>query len=126
MYDEFSACLLLVMSCVNVFNLTPVDLGIEASANDFLRRLLREGATSTAQGSLSPERDRLLSLWIKALFETEGISDDIMSACPPQEFYTLVPTLVRQSMHARKVGVLGQEKMGNGLERTQHPVAFIA
>lgn len=69
----------------------------------------QEELTESQQGHL---RD-----WIKALFEMEGISDELMSSCPPHEFYRIVGTLFRVSLHACRVGAISHEKLHSALER---------
>lgn len=68
------------------------------------------------QSSLSLVQDQQLSGWIKALFDTGGIGDDLMSACSPETFYTILPSLINQTTMASKADVIDLETLKNGLE----------
>ncbi|KAB8698127.1 hypothetical protein FH972_026377 [Carpinus fangiana] len=115
-YDEFSSCLLLVLACVHHFNLSFEDLGLGGSNDSFLRKLLRSGNASIDPSSMTADQNRQLSGWVRALYETEGIGDELMSQCSPQDFYALVPTLISQSIQASMRNKLTSEALINGLE----------
>lgn len=115
-YDEFSACLLLVLSISHRFNLTSTELGLAAD-DTFLRRLTEPRSETYPTSTLSPDQDRHISGWITGLFETEGISDELMSSCSPQEFYDLVPTIFQQIVMACHVNALDLKSLKSGMER---------
>ena len=116
-YDEFGACYLLIGACVARFGLKRSDLG-PLAAHSFIAHTLDSSVSmTTSLKVLTEDETRHLTGWIRALFETEGISDELMSACPPQSFYRLVPTIFNQIVIARRVGALQLEKLNNGLER---------
>ena len=116
MYDEFGACFLLVMACVHRFGLKSADLGALGSIGLVPHMLDIDGWTASSIKNLSQDQQKRLSGWVRALFETEGISDELMSACPPQEFYKIVPTIFSQSIIACRTDVLDMEKIKDGLE----------
>jgi hypothetical protein len=50
--------------------------------------------------TITDDTKKHLGEWINALFIAEGLSDEVMSSCSPQDFYRLVPTLLSQSLSA--------------------------
>lgn len=118
-YDEFGSILLLVLAFKYRYDLSPSDMGI--SSNDsFVLRLLERGSCSQKLTELSEKQNKDLGSWIGALFIAEGISEETMSACSPQEFYMLVATLFDQSLGACESGKLDFETLKGGFE-CEHP-----
>jgi mediator of RNA polymerase II transcription subunit 5 len=114
-YDEFGSILLLVLAFKYRFDLRPADLGI--SSNDsFVLRLLERGSCSQKLDALDEKQNKNLGSWIAALFIAEGISEETMSACSPQEFYLLVATLFSQSLEACETGKLEFDTLKGGFE----------
>ena len=114
-YDEFGSILLLVLVFRQHFNLPESELGISYT-DSFILKYIRRGCISRDPSELSEQEKMLLGGWIKGLFETEGISDELMSTCSPQDFYLLVATLFDQSLKACEAGVLGLETLKGGFE----------
>lgn len=116
MYEEFGCILLLVLAFVHRYDLTALDLGI-TNSESFIAQLLEKGYTSHHIDELSEERSKQLGGWIHGLFEADnGISDELMSSCRPQDFYMLVPTLFDQSIMACQANVMSLETLKGGLE----------
>ena len=114
-YDEFGSILLLVLVFRQHFDLPDSELGVSYT-DSFILRYIRRGCISRDPSELSEREKMLLGGWIKGLFETEGISDELMSTCSPQDFYLLVATLFDQSLKACEAGVLGLETLKGGFE----------
>ena len=114
-YDEFGSILLLVLTFKYRYNLHPHDLGIVGS-DSFVLRLLERGACSQKLEDLSDKQNKNLGAWIGALFIAEGISEETMSACSPQEFYLLVSTLFDQSLTACEAGKVEFDTLKGGFE----------
>lgn len=102
------------------YDLTPYDLGI-SNDDSFVLRLLERGATSKRLEDLTEAEHQHLGAWITALFVAEGISDELMSSCSPQEFYLLVATLFSQSLVACEAGKLDFDTLRGGLEYLLEP-----
>lgn len=116
MYEEYGCILLLVLAFVHRYDLTALDLGI-TNGESFVAQLLDKGHTSVLIDELSEEKNRQLDGWIRGLFEADnGISDELMSSCRPQDFYMLVPTLFSQSILACQANVMSVETLRGGLE----------
>lgn len=119
-YDEFGSILLLVVFVQHRFNLHHDELGIDASES-FVLRYLREGSVSRNIDDLTEHDNQLLGGWIKGLFETEGISDELISMCKPKEFHLLVATLFDQSLKACQANVLALDTLRGGFEYLLEP-----
>ncbi|KAI1822898.1 mediator of RNA polymerase II transcription subunit 5 [Xylaria intraflava] len=116
-YEEFGAILLLVLAFVYRYNLSAVDLGIRSS-DSFVAKLLNQGQLSRTLDELTDSEKIHLDGWIQGLFDTEtgGLGDELMSSCPPQEFYLLVPTLFHNVMVALDMNCLADENLKTGVE----------
>lgn len=116
-YEEFGAILLLVLAITHRYNLSPVEIGC-TSPESFVARLLQKGAVSRPLDQLSEAELAHLDGWIRGLFDADGsgLGDELMSSCPPQEFYMLVPTLFHQIVLAGYTNNLSEESLRGGLE----------
>ncbi|PQE23737.1 mediator complex subunit Med5 protein [Rutstroemia sp. NJR-2017a WRK4] len=121
-YEEFGSILLLVVLFTHRYNLSVVDLGIRAP-NSFVARLLTQGHLSRALEPLTEQEQSHLDGWIRGLFEPEGggLGDELMSSCPPQDFYLLVPTLFHHIVLALSTNNLTEEGLKGGLEFMVEP-----
>ncbi|KAL2041237.1 hypothetical protein N7G274_006182 [Stereocaulon virgatum] len=119
-YDEFGSILLFIVIIQHRFKLHRDDLGIE-SLDSFVCRYLRENPVSKSMDDLTEHENQLLGAWIKGLFVTEGISDELMSMCKPKEFHLLVATLFDQSVKACQAGVLTMDTLRGGFEYLLEP-----
>jgi mediator of RNA polymerase II transcription subunit 5 len=110
-YEEFGSVLLLVLASKRRLDLSASDLGMQEG---FLARYLdQEGSEST---TLSEESLKHLGDWIYAMYIAEGLGDEVTTTCSPQEFYLLLPTLLRQSMAAQQKGKLSLDQLKERLE----------
>jgi mediator of RNA polymerase II transcription subunit 5 len=113
-YDEFSAVFLLVLTFVYRYEFSHVELGI--SKDSFVATYLAHNHREAIESQLTEEQSRHLAGWIKGLFDSDGIPEEVTSSCQPQQFYMLVPTIINQTVLACSAGVLSIETIGNGLE----------
>ncbi len=116
-YEEFGSILLLLLAFAYRYNLTAADLGIR-SRDSFVAKLLSQGHLSRPLEELTEQEKGHLSGWIHGLFDTEagGLGDELMSSCPPQDFYLLIPTLFQNFVLAFGSGCLAEETLKGGLE----------
>ncbi|KAI4098891.1 MAG: hypothetical protein L6R37_006254 [Teloschistes peruensis] len=114
-YDEFGSILLLVLMIWHRFDLDEVAHGI-LDPNSFTAQYFRSASRSRHIQELTERESELLGGWVRGLFETEGINDELMSACKPAEFNLLVTTLFDQSIRACQAGVLAVETLKGGFE----------
>lgn len=119
-YDEFGSILLFIVIVQHRFKLQRDDLAIESS-HSFVCQYLRDGSASKSMDDLTEHENQLLGAWIKGLFVTEGISDELVSMCKPKEFHLLVATLFDQSVKACQANVLAMETLRGGFEYLLEP-----
>ena len=116
-YEEFGSILLLLLALVYRYGLTRADLGIR-SPNSFVAKLLDGGDLWRPLEECSEQEKAHLNSWIQGLFSTEagGLGDDLLSSCPPQDFYLLTPSLFHQIVIALSMGYLTDDMLKGGLE----------
>lgn len=119
-YDEFGSILLLILNFKYRYDLKPYELGI-SSDDSFVLKLLDRGSCSQKLEDLTEKQNKDLGAWIGALFIAEGISEETMSTCSPQEFYLLVTTLFSQSLGACEAGKLEFDTLKGGFEYLLEP-----
>ena len=107
--------MLLLLAFVHRFKLTKSDLGIFDDTS-FVSWILDPESVTEHNRTLSEDENKYLNGWIPGLFELEGIGDDVLSECLPQNFYKLVPPIFYQSILARRENVIDLETLRNGLE----------
>ncbi len=117
-YEEFGATLFLLLAFVYRYNMSIADLGIQWSDASFVATILSTGHVGRTLVELSRQESDNLGNWIRGLFDTDagGLSDDLMSSCPPQEFYMLTPTLFHQIVQASTSGALPEDVLKGGIE----------
>lgn len=69
----------------------------------------------------SEEEKKHLNSWIVGLFNPDGLTDEVMSVCRPQDMYMLVPSITSQAVAACAHGVLDINTVKQGLECTLPP-----
>jgi mediator of RNA polymerase II transcription subunit 5 len=125
-YEEFASILLLVMAVNHRYQLEEAEIGT-FSSDTFIVKFLNNMSSSIPTSALDGDQSKQLTKWVQGLYatdeqgETNGISDETMSHCPPQSFYMLVPTLFEQSVQACKLSVLAIDTLKGGLEFLLEP-----
>ncbi|GAB1314136.1 mediator complex subunit [Madurella fahalii] len=116
-YEEFGSILLLLLVFAYRYGLSPADLGIR-SPDSFVGKLLSGGDLCRPLEDLNEQQKSHLNGWIQGLFGSEaaGLGDELMSSCPPQDFYMLVPTLFHQIVLALSARIMTDEMLKGGLE----------
>jgi mediator of RNA polymerase II transcription subunit 5 len=112
-YDVFGILLLLILAFKQRLCLSDSDLGIQQK-DGFLAKYLASGHAEKEKLS-EVERNQLCD-WIKGIYVDEGLSDEVTTNCSAQDFYLLIPTLLRQSLLAVSQGRLTSETLEGGLE----------
>jgi len=116
-YEEFGSILLLLLAFVYRYGLIPADLGIQ-SADSFVGRLITRGHLPRPIDELNEQENLHFGGWVRGLFDADagGLGDELMSSCPPQSFFLLMPTLFEQMVLALNSGRLNEELLKGGLE----------
>ncbi|KAK6358916.1 mediator complex subunit, variant 2 [Orbilia brochopaga] len=115
-YREFGNILLLVMTVFYRHNLNFSHLGA-IPPTSFVPMFIKQCHKDISVDDLARMGDRHAQLggWIKALYEGEGVTDEVMQSSRPQEYYSLVPTLIAQTVEACDRGILDTETLKGGL-----------
>lgn len=87
-----------------------------------LHSLLYDARRATSLTDLDDQRRSCVDGWIKALFGSEGIDDDIILATSPADFYRLAPSIVQQAVLAIAMGQLDTETLHSGLSYFSQPL----
>jgi mediator of RNA polymerase II transcription subunit 5 len=127
-YEEFGGILLLVFTFVNRYNLSPADLGLY-SANSSVRKILSRSHMNYDMEGLSDQEKQHLGGWIQGLFGSEagGLGDELMSSCPPQNFYLIVAPLFCNIVIGYAHGHLTDESLKSGVEcRFSHTALMLS
>lgn len=125
-YEEFACILLFVLAAIHRYSLTATDLGV-TQEDSFIMKILRSVDQNLDYKDTTDEQKKQLGKWIDGLYstdehgETTGIGDEVMSQCPPQAFYMLVPVLFDQSVLACKSKHLSIDTLRGGLEFLLEP-----
>lgn len=119
-YEEFGGIMLLILAFVYRYNLTPADIGI-SSPDSAVARILTRAHIAREAKELVGREDAHLDGWLHGLFDTDsgGLGDDLMSSCPPQEFYLLVASIFKNTVVAYTYGYITDEQLKSGIECEQ-------
>ena len=72
-------------------------------------------------GQLEDREVKALGAWIHGLLDTEGITDELMSTCSPQDFHLLIASLFDQSIEACQMGTLTLNTVKSGFDFLLEP-----
>lgn len=116
-YEEFGSILLLVLAFAYRYNLSATDIGI-TSPDSSIAKILGRAHIARRMDELSEQEKGHISGWIQGLFDSEsgGLGDDLMSSCPPQDFYLLVASIFQNVTVAYTYGYLNDEGLKGGIE----------
>jgi mediator of RNA polymerase II transcription subunit 5 len=120
LYEDFGSIMLLITASRSRLSLARSDFG-PATDSSFVSSFLQNANDDYYLDNMSEDVKKHLGEWINALFIAEGLSDEVMSSCSPQEFYRLVPTLLSQSLTACENGKLSIDTLKAGFEYLLEP-----
>ena len=118
-YDEFGSILLLVITIFHCFQLDVHEYMQETSS--FTARYLRSAHVGQPIKHLDEQQSKSLGAWVRGLFETEGISDELMSLSSPQAFHLGIATLFDQSFQACQTRILSLQTVRGGFDFLLEP-----
>ncbi|KAI9714386.1 MAG: mediator complex subunit [Bogoriella megaspora] len=119
-YEDFAGIFLLVLAMVHRYDLSKADLGVSGDQS-FISQYLDKSLQSMSLNDLSPDQNNQLNSWICGLYQTESITEELMAACRPQDFYLLVPTLFDQTVLAGSSDAIKLDTIKTGLEFLLEP-----
>ncbi|KFA47074.1 hypothetical protein S40293_04631 [Stachybotrys chartarum IBT 40293] len=116
-YEEFGAIMLLVLAFAYRYKLSGADMGIQ-SPDSRVAQIISRAHVSRQIQDLTEQESQHLGGWVHGLFDSEagGLGDDLMSSCPPQDFYLLIATLFQNIVVAYGDGYLTDESLKSGIE----------
>ncbi|WVQ93306.1 hypothetical protein IAU59_000374 [Kwoniella sp. CBS 9459] len=98
---------------------------VEAAVAHFelpLPPLLVDARSAWSYSHLSPEDKETMNGWVKAIFGSDGIEDQILLATSPQTMYKLAPTLIQQAIAATTAGQMDLDTLHSGLSYFSQPL----
>ncbi|KAK2601945.1 mediator complex subunit [Conoideocrella luteorostrata] len=116
-YEDFGSILLLVLAFAYRYNLNAADIGI-SSPQSCIARILSRAHVSRERDEMTEQERGHVTGWIQGLFDSDagGLGDDLMSSCPPQDFYLLVASIFQNILVAYTYGYLNDEALKGGIE----------
>ncbi|WVF65645.1 hypothetical protein IAT40_000376 [Kwoniella sp. CBS 6097] len=84
--------------------------------------LLVDARSAWGYSHLSPEDKETMNGWVKAIFGSDGIEDQILLATSPQTMYKLAPTLIQQAITATAAGQMDLDTLHSGLSYFSQPL----
>ena len=118
-YDEFGSILLLVVTTLHRFDLSPSNHARDTPS--FIARYIQSAHHSRPLQQLDEKASIAQGAWIRGLFETEGISDELMSISSPQDFHLGIATLFDQSIKACQMRILSLQTVKSGFDFILEP-----
>lgn len=91
------------------------------AASSFMACYSRRAHIGRSIQGLDERERKALGAWIRGLFETEGISDELMSISSPQEFHLGIATLFDQSIKACRMQGLSPQTVKSGFDFLLEP-----
>ncbi|ORZ13369.1 mediator complex subunit Med5-domain-containing protein [Lobosporangium transversale] len=76
---------------------------------------------ATSMSSMSADMHSLMGRWVSALFDSMGISDDLIQTSKPQMLLEISPSIFAQSLAACQAGVIDITTLNSGLDYFLQP-----
>ncbi|KAI6782859.1 uncharacterized protein J7T54_002018 [Emericellopsis cladophorae] len=88
------------------------------SQGSAVRKIITQSHVGRPDAQLSAREKEHVNGWLLGLFDTEagGLGDDLMSSCPPQDFYCLAASLFRSIVIGYAHGYITDEALKSGVE----------
>ncbi|KAK8843371.1 hypothetical protein IAR55_007028 [Kwoniella newhampshirensis] len=84
--------------------------------------LLHDARRANNVSDLSSSHKECLNGWVRAIFGSDGIEDQILLATSPQELCKLTPTLIQQAIAAVASGQIDLDTLHSGLSYFSQPL----
>lgn len=123
-YTSFGCIFLLLLLTVKKFNIPLNDLlsyKESISSQSFCIRYLTNIGTSKQVDPSDMHKSEVLNSWMTALFDSGGISDDLMRLSTVQECFEIFPTIFQQVFIGCKQKLIDIETVKGGLEYFLQP-----
>lgn len=123
-YSAFGCVLLLFLLIVKDYKIslsTLLLLKDKLNDDSFCIKYLTKLGSLSQFDSTNTHQSELLNGWITALFDSGGISDDLMRLSTVQECFQLFPVIFQQAFIACKQNVIDEDTVKGGLEYFLQP-----
>lgn len=123
-YSAFGCVLLLFLLIVKDFGISLEQLLYlkdEINEDSFCIRFLTKLGSLNQSENTTQHQSELLNGWITALFDSGGISDDLMRLSTVQECFQLFPVIFQQAFIACKQNLVDEDTVKGGLEYFLQP-----
>ncbi|KAF9181941.1 mediator complex subunit [Haplosporangium sp. Z 11] len=122
--EGFGIVLILIMTVIRRYELAGCLDTILCDKNGFCYLWLhRTSATipAIAMSSMTSDMQALMGRWITALFDSMGISDNLIQTSKPQMLLEIAPSIFEQSLAACQGGVIDSTTLNSGLDYFLQP-----
>ncbi|KAF9986115.1 mediator complex subunit [Mortierella antarctica] len=122
--EGFGIVLILIMSIIRRYDLARCLDSVLKEKHGFCYLWLhRTSATIPAMSmsNMTPDMQSLMGRWITALFDSMGISDDLIQTSKPQILLEISPSIFEQSLAACQAGVIDATTLNSGLDYFLQP-----
>ncbi|KAG0086838.1 mediator complex subunit [Podila epicladia] len=122
--EGFGIVLILIMTIVRRYELAGCLETVLKDRHGFCYLwLLRTSSTIPPMSlpAMSAEMHALMGRWISALFDSMGISDDLIQTSKPQMLLEIAPSVFEQSLAACHAGVIDSTTLNSGLDYFLQP-----
>ncbi|CAN6675078.1 hypothetical protein TRVA0_084S00254 [Trichomonascus vanleenenianus] len=117
-YADVGSILLFIILAYTRYDLSAEDLGSHSAE---MSRLITQCGQGVALDELSSDQQDTLGGWIQALFDSGGISDELMKSCSIKDLMVLTPLIFQQAIFARARNVIDSEVFKGGLDYYLQP-----
>ncbi|KAI8599783.1 mediator complex subunit Med5-domain-containing protein [Dissophora ornata] len=122
--EGFGIVLILIMTIIRRYELSGCLDSVLKEKHGFCYLWLhRTSATIpvTSIMSMNADMQALMGRWITALFDSMGISDDLIQTSKPQMLLEISPSIFEQSLAACQAGVIDPTTLNSGLDYFLQP-----
>ncbi|KAG0245783.1 mediator complex subunit [Mortierella sp. GBA43] len=122
--EGFGIVLILIMNIIRRYELAGCLDSILKEKDGFCYLWLHRTSSTvpfSSIQSMSPEMQALMGRWISALFDSMGISDDLIQTSKPQMLLEISPSIFEQSLAACQAGVIDSTTLISGLDYFLQP-----
>ncbi|KAG0311540.1 mediator complex subunit [Linnemannia gamsii] len=122
--EGFGDVLILIMTIVRRYELAECLDSVLKEKQGFCYMWLHHTSATipaASMSSMTADMQGLMGRWISALFDSMGISDDLIQTSKPQMLLEISPSIFEQSLAACQAGVIDTTTLNSGLDYFLQP-----
>lgn len=120
-YESYGIIYTFVFHCTIMFRLNDSKVDALGDESGFFALWLNSPGHVFDLKEMDEAKTSKVNRWITALFDSDGISDDLIKSSRPQDMLTLTPTIFRQCITACQAGVIDFDALKGALEYFLQP-----